>query len=72
MDTYIWALACGCVGVHYEHVQDMSLEEIGLHVQTIVHCIRFSSQDNFGRGLYDHLMSSRIYMLTMNKTFFEL
>ena len=47
---------------------DMCLKEIGLWAQNWLTTLGSNSQQNWG-DLYDHVMNSRIFTLTMNKIF---
>ena len=57
---------CGSKNGHQKGI--MCLNEIGLHAQSMVTIIFFNSQHDHG-GLFDHLMSRRIFTLIMNKIY---
>ena len=47
---------------------DMCVEEIALHVQNMIIILGLKGQHNWGGpDLYDRLMSTRIFTLTMSK-----
>lgn len=49
--------------------EDECLEVIGLHAQNVTTILGLIDDIVVGKGLYDHLMSTRIVTITMKKIF---
>ena len=58
----------GSCGSKNGHQEGVCLKEIGLHAQNML-SILGSMVNMIGEDLYDHLMSTRIFILIMNMIF---
>ena len=67
--TPIWVV-CGLVGYKNGHQKDTCSKEIGPHAQNMM-TIPGSIVNIIGGDLYDHLMSTRIFILIKQRIFIQ-